>query len=281
MRENLKDRVAVITGGGGILCAELAVNLSKQGVKVAVLDLYKEKAQITVDKIREFGGEAVAIACNVLEKESVIKAEEEVVEAFGHYEILINGAGGNHPKGTTTKETLSMEDILSDGTENFTLFNMNDKDFSSVFNLNFIGSMIPAQVFAAKMAGREGATIINISSMSAYCPMTKVPAYSAAKAAISNFTQYLAVYMAEVGIRVNAIAPGFFLTEQNHKLLMNEDGSLTPRSEKIITHTPMRRFGVPADLNGTLTWLCNEKESGFVTGIIVPIDGGFMAYSGV
>lgn len=281
MREQLKGRVAIVTGGGGVLCHNFSVALSKFGIKVAVLDLNLDRAEATVEDVKKNGGEAVAIKCNVLEKESVMEAEKEVIKAFGRYDILLNGAGGNHPKGTTTKETLDVKDLEMMNPDNFTFFDMKDADLSWVFNLNFIGTMIPTQVFAPKLAGRKGASIINMSSMSAYSPMTKVPAYSAAKAAISNFTQWLAVYMAEAGIRVNAIAPGFFLTNQNYNLLKNPDGSLTERSHKIISHTPMRRFGVPEDLNGTLLWLCDEEESGFITGIVVPVDGGFMAYSGV
>ena len=281
MREHLKKRVAVITGGGGVLCSSFALALAKHGIKVAVLDIDKEKAQDTVKKAKNMGGEAIAIECDVLNRDSVANAEKEIRKVFGSYDILINGAGGNHPKGTTTKETLSIDDLKEINDDNFTFLDMDAKELSWVFDLNFIGTLIPTQVFLPQRAGREGATIINISSMSAFCPMTKVPAYSAAKAAISNFTQWLAVYLADAGIRVNAIAPGFFETEQNKTLLRNEDGSLTERSHKIITHTPMRRFGKPEDLHGTLIWLCDEEESGFITGVVIPVDGGFMAYSGV
>ena len=281
MREHLKKRVAVITGGGGVLCSSFALALAKHGIKVAVLDIDKEKAQDTVKKAKNMGGEAIAIECDVLNRDSVANAEKEIRKVFGSYDILINGAGGNHPKGTTTKETLSIDDLKEINDDNFTFLDMDAKELSWVFDLNFIGTLIPTQVFLPQMAGREGATIINISSMSAFCPMTKVPAYSAAKAAITNFTQWLAVYLADAGIRVNAIAPGFFETEQNKTLLRNEDGSLTERSHKIITHTPMRRFGKPEDLHGTLIWLCDEEESGFITGVVIPVDGGFMAYSGV
>lgn len=281
MREHLKNRVAIITGGGGVLCGSFALALAKQGIRIAVLDIDKEKAQGTVEKVKNVGGEAIAIACDVLDRESVSNAEKEISKVFGDYDILINGAGGNHPKGTTTNETLSIDDFKKLNDDNFTFLDMDAKDLSWVFDLNFIGTLIPSQIFLPKLAGRKGATIINISSMSAFCPMTKVPAYSAAKAAISNFTQWLAVYLADAGIRVNAIAPGFFETEQNRTLLRSKDGSLTDRSNKIIGHTPMRRFGKPEDLHGTLIWLCDEEESGFVTGVIVPVDGGFMAYSGV
>jgi NAD(P)-dependent dehydrogenase (short-subunit alcohol dehydrogenase family) len=281
MRDELKGKIAVITGGGGILCSGFAMGLARQGVKVAVLDLVLEKAETVAAAIRKEGGEAIAVACDVLKKESVLAAERAVAEQFGGYDLLINGAGGNHPKGTTTKEILEQADLEGETEGITTFFGLDEAGFEFVFKLNFMGTLIPTQVFTRKMVGWPGAAVINISSMSAYSPMTKVPAYSAAKAAISNFTQWLAVHLAERGIRVNAIAPGFFLTEQNRKLLLNEDGSLTERSRKVIGHTPMRRFGVPEDLLGTLYWLCGDQASGFVTGIVVPVDGGFMAYSGV
>jgi len=281
MYSNLNGKVAVVTGGGGVLCGTFAQELAKYGVKVAVLDLRLDAAKSVVDKIRSKGGEAIEVACDVLDVKSIVKAEKTVLKEFGICDILINGAGGNHPKGTTTKEILEIEDLENNNKGIVTFFDLDPKGFEFVFNLNFMGTLIPTQIFSKKMVNKKGATIINISSMSAPCPMTKVPAYCAAKAAISNFTQWLAVYMANVGIRVNAIAPGFFLTEQNKNLLINKDGSLTERSGKIISHTPMRRFGEPKDLLGTLIWLCDDKYSGFVTGTVIPVDGGFMAYSGV
>ncbi|NLN15117.1 MAG: SDR family oxidoreductase [Tissierellia bacterium] len=281
MSKILEGKVAVVTGGGGVLCSEFCKELARHGAKVAVLSLRQENAERVAKEIRDKGGEAIGISCNALDLDSVKNAEKIVYETYGACDILINGAGGNHPKGTTTKEILEREDITNPSDQIQTFFDLEVDAFNSVFHLNFTGAFITTQVFAKRMALKEKSTIINISSMSAPCPMTKVPAYSAAKAAIENFTQWLAVHMANVGIRVNAIAPGFFLTSQNKELLTNEDGSLTERSQKIISHTPMRRFGVPEDLLGTLMYLVDDRASGFVTGIVIPVDGGFLAYSGV
>ena len=279
--DNLKGRVAVITGGGGVLCSGFAKDLAKLGVKVAVLDLREEAAQKVVDEINADGGTAIAVGCNVLEAESLESAKAKVIAELGVCDILINGAGGNSPLGTTTKDTLELKDMVEKAEGVKTFFDLDAKGIEFVFNLNFLGTLLTTQCFAKEMVGRENATILNVSSMNSFKPLTRIPAYSAAKAAISNFTQWMAVHFAEVGIRVNAIAPGFFSTIQNAKLLYNEDGSLTERSNKIITHTPMRRFGVPQDLTGALVFLCDEQYSGFVTGVVLPVDGGFSAYSGV
>ena len=281
LNENLKGRVAVITGGGGVLCSGFAKDLASFGVKVAVLDLREDAAQKVGDEINADGGTALAVGCNVLEAESLENARQKINSTLGTCDILINGAGGNSPLGTTTKDTLEFSDLAEKAEGVKTFFDLDAKGIEFVFNLNFLGTLLTTQCFAKDMVGKEHACILNISSMNAYRPLTRIPAYSAAKAAVSNFTQFMAVHFADVGIRVNAIAPGFFSTNQNNTLLFNEDGSLTARSNKIISHTPLRRFGVPSDLTGALIFLCDEEYSGFITGVILPVDGGFSAYSGV
>lgn len=276
----LTGKTAVVTGGGGILCSVMAKSLAKAGAKVAILDLKLDAAQKVADEIIAEGGEAIAIAANVLEPESVKAAAEEVEAKFGVCDILVNGAGGNNPKGTTSREYLEKADLLSADPEIKTFFDLDPAGIGFVFNLNFIGTLLPTQAFCRKMA-EKGGTVINISSMNAFTPLTKIPAYSGAKAAISNFTRWLAVHFSHIGIRVNAIAPGFFLTDQNRALLTNPDGSLTARGNKILAHTPMERFGTPEDLTGALLFLADETASSFINGVVLPVDGAFSAYSGV
>lgn len=280
---DLGGKVVVITGAGGVLCSGFAKTAAACNAKVAVLDLNLDAAKKVADEIIADGGTAVAVKANVLEKASMEEAKKIVDEKLGSCDILINGAGGNNPKGSTTKDYLEAGD-LENNTEISgvkTFFDLDPDGISFVFNLNFLGTLIPTQVFAKDMAKKDGASIINVSSMNAFRPLTRIPAYSGAKAAVSNFTQWLAVHFSKVGIRVNAIAPGFFSTNQNKALLYNPDGSLSARSEKILAHTPMGRFGVPEDLDGALQFLLNDRASGFVNGVVIPIDGGFAAYSGV
>ncbi len=274
------SKVIVLTGAGGVLCSTLAQALAKEGHKIAVLDLRKEAADEVVNNIRAAGGTAIGVAADVLKKDSLKEAKKIVNDQLGSCDILINGAGGNHPLGTTTKTHFFEEDLENKDTSFKTFFDLETDGIKFVFDLNFIGTLLPTQIFAEDMVGRKGCSILNISSMNAFTPLTKIPAYSGAKAAVSNFTQWLAVHFAKAGIRVNALAPGFFLTDQNRALLTVENGDLTPRGNTIIDQTPMGRFGVPEDLIGTTLWLCGEG-SAFVTGVIIPIDGGFSAYSGV
>ena len=275
---DLQGKVAVVTGAAGILCSDFARALAQCGAKVALLDLNVEGAELVAAELRAGGAEAIAVKANCLEKDSLMEAKRVVDEKLGACDILINGAGGNNPRATTAEEYFNAE-TLDDGKTNF--FNMDDKGFKFVLDLNVTAAFLTTQVFALDMAKAGYGNIINISSMNAFRPLTKIPAYSAAKAGVSNFTQWLAVHFAGAGIRVNAIAPGFFVTNQNRALLFDDNGNPTPRTEKILRATPMGRFGDPAELLGTLLWLTDEKASGFVTGIVVPVDGGFSAYSGV
>ena len=273
-----KDKVAVITGGGGTLCSCIARHLAEEGARVAVIGRTMGKLEAVVDGITAAGGVCIAVTGDVSDEESMRRAAEEIRARLGSCDILVNGAGGNNPKGTTTSEYFDKADLLDENARSF--FDLDKDGVSFVFNLNFLGTLLTTQAFAVDML-ETGGCIVNISSMNAYTPLTKIPAYSGAKAAVSNFTQWLAVHFANCGIRVNAIAPGFFATNQNRTLLFNEDGSLTPRSHKIISQTPMGRFGEPEELLGTLRFLIDDKASGFVTGITIPVDGGFSAYSGV
>lgn len=276
---SLKNQVVILTGAGGVLCGGFAKHLASLGAKVALLDLKKENCDTFVNEITKAGGEAKAYGCDILDVDAVKDVEQQIVKDFGGYHTLINGAGGNHPKGNTTKETYEKGD--ENDPNLITFFNIDPNNIDFVFRLNFTGTFIPCQVFSRGMLNKKGCSILNISSMNALRPLTKIPAYSAAKAAVSNFTQWLAVHLAPAGIRVNAMAPGFFETAQNAKLLRTDSGELTPRAHKILSHTPQGKFGVTEDLYGTLVWLCDSELSNFVTGITVPIDGGFSAYSGV
>lgn len=274
------SKVVVLTGAGGVLCSTLAKALAKQGYKIAAVDLKLAAAEKVATEINQAGGTAIGVEANVLDKSSLESAKAIVNAQLGDCAILINGAGGNHPMGTTSNPYLQEDDLLNvtDGFKTF--FDLDAEGIQFVFNLNFIGTLLPTQVFAKDMVGQKGCSILNISSMNAFTPLTKIPAYSGAKAAVSNFTQWLAVHFSKVGIRVNALAPGFFLTEQNRALLTTADGALTDRGNTIIRQTPMGRFGVPEDLISTTLYLCDENSS-FVTGVVIPVDGGFSAFSGV
>ena len=275
---DLTGKTAVVTGAGGVLCSSFAKTLAAAGAKVALLDINEEAAKGFADEIVADGGVAKAYKCNALDKDSCNAVAEAVLADLGPCDILLNGAGGNNPRATTDKEYYFSGDIDED-CKNF--FNLDADGVSFVFNLNFLGTLIPTQAFAKQMLGREGCNIINISSMNAFTPLTKIPAYSGAKAAISNFTQWLAVHFAQAGIRVNAIAPGFFVSNQNRALLFNPDGTPTPRTGKILGGTPMKRFGESEELLGGLLFFLSDEASSFITGVVLPIDGGFSAYSGV
>ncbi len=270
----LQGKVAVVTGGGGVLCGEMALALGALGVKVAVLDLNEEAAGKVAQAVTDGGGTAIGVKCNVLELDSIAEACKTVEDELGAVDILLNGAGGNNAKATTGGTTISEQ-------LDPTFFDLDAAGVQFVFNLNFLGTMLPTQIFAKGMVDRNAGAIINISSMNAFCPLTKIPAYSAAKAAVSNFTQWLAVHFAPANIRVNSIAPGFFLTAQNKFLLIDEKtGKPTPRGEVIISQTPMKRYGTPDELIGALVYLLGPS-AGFVTGTTIAIDGGFSAFSGV
>ena len=272
---NLTDKVAVITGAGGVLCSAFSKALAQCGAKVAVLDLNEAAAQKVADEITAEGNKAIAVKVNCLDSASLNEAHDKVVAAFGPCDILINGAGGNNPRGTTDDEQF---DAAVEGVKTF--FDLDPAGVRFVFDLNVIAALMTTQVFAKDMIGRGG-NIMNVSSMNAFRPLTKIPAYSGAKSAVSNFTQWLATYLAKSNIRVNAIAPGFFVTNQNRALLFTEDGKPTARTGKILAATPMGRFGEADELIGTLLFLLCDQAASFVTGVVIPIDGGFSAYSGV
>lgn len=274
---NLDNKVAVITGAGGVLCSGFAKALAACGAKVALLDINTAAAQLVADEITKDGGIAIAVEANCLKTDSLEAAHQVVLEKLGKCDILINGAGGNNPRGTTDNETMTPD--MLDNKDLKTFFDLDPDGIRFVFDLNVVAAVLTTQVFTKEMVN-NGGVILNVSSMNAFRPLTKIPAYSAAKAAVSNLTQWLAVHFAPCNIRVNAIAPGFFVTNQNRDLLF-KDGKPTARTEKILRGTPMDRFGEMDDLTGTLLWLVSDEASGFVTGVVVPVDGGFAAYSGV
>ncbi len=277
--DDLKDKVVVLTGGGGVIGAVLAKGLAKVEAKLAILDIKKEFADKVVDQVKsEFGTEVIGVEANVLDKSSLQEAKKVVLEKFGKVDILINGAGGNSPKATTKEEFITDENVNSLGD---TFFGLEMEGFQKVFDLNFLGTLLPTMVFAQEMVERKSGVILNVSSMNSFRSLTKIPAYSAAKASINNFTEWLAVHFAKMNVRVNAIAPGFFLTNQNRFLLIDENTKeLTARGKKIIDNTPMGKFGEPEDLLGGTLFLLSDI-SNFITGIVLPIDGGFNIYSGV
>ncbi|CDF99037.1 SDR family oxidoreductase [Avibacterium paragallinarum] len=274
---NLKNKVIVISGAGGVLCAFLAKALANTRAKIALLDINLDAANQVAEEINQAGGIAKAYQTNVLDLDSIVQTRNAITQDFGTCDILINGAGGNNPKATTDNEFHQFD--LPANTKTF--FELDQSGIEFVFNLNYLGTLLPTQVFAKDMMGKAGANIVNISSMNAFTPLTKIPAYSGAKAAISNFTQWLAVYFSKVGIRCNAIAPGFLVSNQNRALLFDENGNPTARANKILTNTPMARFGEPEELLGALLFLIDSQYSSFVNGVIIPVDGGFSAYSGV
>ena len=276
---NLRDKVAVITGGAGIICSTFAKSLAAQGVKTVILDLNKDAAAEVARQIEnEFKTSSIGVSASVLDKVSLEAAKKEINERFGQIDILINGAGGNSPAATTRVE--KMEGTADENIED-TFFGLQIEGFDKVFDLNFKGTLIPSLVFATDMVRKKSGVIINISSMNSYRPLTKIAAYSAAKAAVNNFTQWLAVHFAKTGVRVNAIAPGFLLTNQNRFLMIDEKtGGPTARGKKVINGTPMERYCVPEELTGTLLYLVSDLSK-FVTGVVIPVDGGFSAYSGV
>ena len=273
---DLTGKVAVVTGAGGVLCSAFAKDLARAGAKVALLDLNQEAAQKFADEIVAEGGVAKAYACNVLDKDICYAVADQVEADLGKCDILINGAGGNNPRATTDNE---YQHELKEGQKSF--FDLEPGGVDFVFKLNFQGTLLPTQVFAKDMVEKQHGCILNISSMNAYVPLTKIPAYSGAKAAVSNFTQWLATHFAGTGIRCNAIAPGFLVSNQNRRLLFNEDGTPTPRTAKILAGTPMNRFVDSEELLGGVFFLCDDKAASAITGVVLPIDAGYSAYSGV
>lgn len=275
---DLSGKVAVITGAGGVLCGMFARTLAQAGAAVALLDLNEDAVMKNAREIVQAGGKAVAYRADVMDKEELESVHARVLAQLGPCDILINGAGGNQAAANTAKDYFEMGDIEADVV---TFFDLKGEGIAGVLNLNFMGPLLTSQVFAKDMVGRDGCNILNISSASARTGLSRIPIYSGAEAALSNFTQWLAVHFAKAGIRVNAIAPGFFVTRQNERLLYDEDGTPTARTAKVLAATPMERFGRPEELNGALLFLLNNEAAGFITGVVLPVDGGFSAYSGV
>lgn len=274
------SKVAVVTGAGGTLCSEMARNLAGQGYKVALLGRSMDKLQRVEAEIKQAGGTAISIAADVADEASIKAAHAVVSEAFGPCTVLINGAGGNQMDALTNTTEFDERELLDDSSVKG-FFNLSMPVFQSVIDINTMGTVIPSFVFGRDMAAQKRGVIINIASMNSYRPLTKVGAYGMAKAGIANFTQWLAAYLAPAGVRVNAIAPGFFLNDRSRKIMFHEDGSHTPRAESIMGHTPQKRFGEAPELIGCMNWLISDEAAGFVTGIVVPVDGGFLASSGV
>ena len=273
---DLKGKVAVVTGGGGILCSVMSKAIAECGAKVAVLDLRKDVAERFVKSLQKKGlKDCIAVEANVLDKDSLEAAKKVVLKKWRRIDVLINGAGGNHPKGTTPAEQMTKETKFEDS-----FFGLGAEGFEFVNRLNLVGTILPCQVFCKEML-KKGGAVLNFCSMAAYQPLTKVAAYGAAKAGIKNFTEFLATHLAPMGIRVNALAPGFFITNQNRFLMLEKDGkTLTARGNKVIAKTPMRKFGQPSDLHGAARFLLSDEAS-FITGVTLPVDGGFVCYSGV
>mgnify|MGYP001074909238 CR=1 FL=1 len=281
INSNLKDKVAVVTGAGGTLCSEMARELARQGIKVALVGRTLEKLQVVEEDITKNGGVAISISLDVSDEKAIIAADQQVTKELGPSYILINGAGGNQMDAITTVNEYDPKELDHNDPDFRGFFNLGMDAFSRVIEINSMGTVIPCQVFGKTMAQNAGGVIINIASMNSYRPLSRVGAYGMAKAAIANFTQWLGAYLAPANIRVNAIAPGFFLNERSKKRLTTEDGGFTARGQSIIDHTPMKKFGTPDQLIGCMNWMIDDQASGFLTGVTVPVDGGFLACSGV
>ena len=274
------DKIAVVTGAGGTLCSRIAIDLAEKGYKLVLIGRHIEKLMVTEEKIQAAGGSCICVSADVTDESQVLKARDIVRKTFGLCNVLINGAGGNQPDAVTTINAFDGSE-LTPGHEGRGFFDLDMSVCSSVINANTMGTVIPCRVFAEDMIAAGGGSIVNFASMNTYRPLSRVPAYAMSKAAVSNFTQWLAAYLAPAGIRVNAVAPGFFLNERSRKLLLTPDGGYSPRGANIIRQTPMKRFGEAEDLLGCVGWLVDDKLSGFVTGITVPVDGGFLSDSGL